>query len=61
MIERSGLIDDGTFNSIAPADVKLMFYDEIFLGNYFNNNYPDRIIFKLSRRMIRSGGKTGYQ
>ncbi len=62
MIERSGFIDDGNFNSIAPADVKLMFqlYDEIFLGNYINDNYPDRIMFKLSRRMTRSGGKTEY-
>lgn len=34
MIERSEFIDDGNFNSIAPADVQLMFelYDEIFLG-----------------------------
>jgi len=63
MIECSEFIDDGNFNSIAPADVKLMFelYDEIFLGNYFSENHPDRIMFKLSRRMTRSGGKTEYQ
>ncbi len=62
MIECSEFIDDGNFNSIAPADVKLMFelYDEIFLGNYFSENHTDRIMFKLSRRMTRSGGKTEY-
>ena len=60
IIERSEYIDDGNFDSIAPADVELMFqmYDEKFLGNYFDENYPDGIIFKLSRRMTRSGGKT---
>jgi hypothetical protein len=62
MIERSEFIDEGNFNSIAPADIEMMFqlYDEIFLGNYFNDKHPDRIMFKLSRRMTRSGGKTEY-
>ncbi len=60
MLDESKYIDRGNFTCIGSPDLKRMFelYDEIFFNGYFSKNHPDKVFFKISRRMTRAGGKT---
>lgn len=62
---RRGLLSDsknisgGKITSMAQSDLVLFFklYDEIFLDNYFRDNFEGKLSFKLSTRMTSNAGK----
>lgn len=60
LTQRSANISSGTISSISAADLKLLFqlYDEIFLENWFKENYKGKLKFSLSGRMTKSAGLT---
>ncbi|MFO8050787.1 MAG: hypothetical protein R6V01_03715 [Thermoplasmatota archaeon] len=60
MIERGVNINKGNFTSIGGADLRVMFelYDEIFFNGYFADNVHEEVLFSISRKMTRAGGKT---
>lgn len=53
-------IKGGSISTISAADIELLFllYDEIFLSNWFKNNYKGKLKFSLSRQMTKSAGLT---
>lgn len=59
LIEESKYLTDPNFDQISEKDIAGMFwlYDEFFFDNFFKNNYKNKIGFRLSSRMTRTGGK----
>lgn len=53
-------MQNGAIKALSAADLKLMFelYEQIFLGNWFKDNFQGKLQFSLSRRMTRSAGLT---
>lgn len=53
-------IKNSNINTISVADLHLLFlyYDQVFLKNWFQKNFKGKIIFSLSQRMIKSAGLT---
>ena len=62
VLTHSQNLDDGNFTRFGTDDLKRLFelYDRHFFNNFFTKNHGDKIIFRLSKRMTRSGGKTSY-
>jgi hypothetical protein len=58
--QKSANVSSGAISSISASDLDLLFqlYDEIFLENWFKENYKGKLKFSLSRRMTRSAGLT---
>lgn len=64
VLEESGTIDDGNFDSAHPDDLKRLFhtYDEVFFDGLFGcllRSGNHQISFRFSSRMTSAGGKTG--
>lgn len=62
ILAESENIDNGNFNSIAIRDVAHLFelYDQYFFDNFFQGHHRQKIFFRLSDRMTRSGGRITY-
>ena len=62
VLSHSQNLDDGNFTRFSKDDLKRLFelYDRHFFNNFFTKNHGDKIFFRLSKRMTRSGGKTSY-
>ena len=60
MLEGSENIHQGNFEVIEPTDLELMFhlYDNFFFQDFFSNNLKEKLNFKVSKRMTKTGGKT---
>ncbi len=60
LIQKSANISCRTISTISASDLELLFqlYDEIFLENWFKENFKGRLKFSLSKRMRRSAGLT---
>ncbi|SHH77389.1 hypothetical protein [Clostridium grantii] len=58
--EKSVNIKDKSIKIISSEELTILFnlYDEIFLKNWFKNNYKGKIKFSLSKRMTKSAGIT---
>ncbi|MCG8485531.1 MAG: hypothetical protein MJA31_19650 [Clostridia bacterium] len=56
----SNHIKNGNIEIISNQDLRLLFdlYDEIFLNDWFRNNYEGKMAFSLSKRMTKSAGAT---
>jgi len=61
ILNRTG-IDKGNFTRIWRRDLETIFelYDQGFFGGFFTKNCGDRLYFRLSRRMTKSGGMTKF-
>ncbi len=59
-LEKSSNIKDGNITKISIKDLEILFfiYDEVFLNNYFKENYKGILKFTLSHQMTRSAGIT---
>lgn len=55
-------LDRGNFERIGTENFKRLFelYDLYFFNGFFQDNYNEKVFFRLSRRMTRAGGKTEY-
>ena len=62
ILAESENIDNGNFNSIATRDVSHLFelYDQYFFDRFFKDHHRQKIFFRLSDRMTRSGGRIAY-
>lgn len=62
MIRDSLGIIVGNFESISVKDLEMLFakYDSLFFEGNLSKGYENRLRFKLSKRMTRSGGKCSY-
>lgn len=62
ILAESEYIDNGNFNSIAIRDVAHLFelYDQYFFNRFFQDHHKQKIFFRLSNRMTRSGGRITY-
>ena len=62
ILAESENIDNGNFNSIAIRDVSHLFelYDQYFFDRFFQDHHKQKIFFRLSDRMTRSGGRITY-
>ena len=60
IINQSKIIDKGNFTRIETSDMKLLFsfYDQHYFQGFFNDNYKNKIFFRLSKQMTSAGGKT---
>ena len=60
MVSESKYIDRGNFTRIGTEDLRLMFgmYDRIFFGGFFETEHPDKVKFRISKRMTSVGAKT---
>lgn len=60
LFESSLNIKTDNFNKVSENDLYILFklYDEIFLNNWFKQNFKGKLIFKLSRQLTRSAGNT---
>jgi len=62
ILTESKNIDCGNYNGIAISDVYRLFelYDRYFFDSFFQNNYQEKIFFRLSKRMTRAAGRIAY-
>ena len=62
ILSESKNLDSGNYNGIATSDVYRLFelYDLYFFDRFFQNNYQDKIFFRLSKRMTRAAGRIAY-
>ena len=60
ILAESANLDRGNFQRIGAGDFRRLFelYDRHFFEGFFRDNYREKVSFRLSRRMTRSGGKT---
>lgn len=60
LLSHSKTMKSPQLTAISTADLELLFglYDEIFLQNWFRENYKGRMKFSLSGKMTKSAGKT---
>lgn len=60
MFERSANIKEEDFKKISEKDLYILYelYDEIFLNNWFKENFKGKVIFKLSKQLTRAAGNT---
>lgn len=60
LITMSANIKTYVIKDITPYDLELLFklYDEVFLENWFHNNFQGSFKFALSKRMTKSAGIT---
>lgn len=60
MFERSANIKEENFKKISEKDLYILYelYDEIFLNNWFKENFKGKVIFKLSKQLTRAAGNT---
>lgn len=63
IIKESKNFKEGNFTKFSANDLKYLFelYDFYFFDNFFNKNYNEKISFRLSKRMTKSGGQTVYR
>ena len=60
-LQQSSLnITESKINRISSKDLQILFelYDQLFLCNWFKNNYMGKMKFSLSKRMTKSAGLT---
>lgn len=57
---KSDNIKTENFSKISEKDLYILFelYDEIFLKDWFKENFKGKIIFKMSRQLTRAAGNT---
>jgi len=62
LLKKSENIHQGNFKSIGSNDLRFLFlqYDHYFFDSYFRENYRDKIAFRLSQRMTKTGGSCKY-
>lgn len=60
LFEKSANINEENFNKISENDLYILYqlYDEIFLNNWFKENFKGKIIFKLSKQLTKAAGNT---
>jgi hypothetical protein len=60
LYEESEHIKSESFVSISEQDILILYelYDEVFLNNWFADNFRGKIKFKLSRQLTRAAGNT---
>ncbi len=60
LISASAHIEGPGISRVSTLDLELLFdlYDEIFFQQHFAKNYRGKIRFSLSKRLIKSAGKT---
>lgn len=62
LFDNSNMIKSGVLDKVEDRDLWLLysFYDEIFLKNYFRNNFKGDIMLSFSRRLTSAGGLTKF-
>jgi len=60
LFENSKMIKSGVLDKVEDRDLWLLysFYDEIFLKNYFRDNFKGKLGISFSKRLTSSGGVT---